>query len=251
MKKIIAANWKNNGSQEFVLQYFKYLLENINLNNEIVVFPPDLYLSNSAFLIKDNKCKSPNDSESSIHIGGQTLICGSGNNALTGGTNLPMFHDNGCTYILVGHSEVRSNLKEDFKSHLKAAIKDDFQPILCVGEIESDIKIEKLIEQLGDFDDITNSNKIKRVIVAYEPVWAIGTGKTPDITDISSTHKFIKTKLSEFSSFKDKDIMVLYGGSVNLKNAKDILSAPHVDGVLIGGASLDVKEFTNICNLKI
>ena len=92
----------------------------------------------------------------------------------------------------------------------------------------------------------------KKAIIAYEPVWAIGTGNTPTIDNISHIHRFIKTYVSENHPFaKEKDIMVLYGGSVNSKNANDILSAPNVDGVLIGGASLDVKEFTTICNLKI
>ena len=102
--------------------------------------------------------------------------------------------------------------------------------------------------------DKTNYPKIKpkKVIVAYEPVWAIGTGHTPELKDISFIHRFIKTYVSENHPFlKEKDIMVLYGGSVNSKNVKEILRTPYVDGVLIGGASLDEKEFTKICNLKI
>ena len=96
------------------------------------------------------------------------------------------------------------------------------------------------------------NTSLEKAIIAYEPVWAIGSGNTPNIKDISCIHRFIKTYVSENHPFaKEKDIMVLYGGSVNSKNAKDILSAPYVDGVLIGGASLDVKEFTKICNLKI
>ena len=168
-----------------------------------------------------------------------------------------MFIDNGCDYILVGHSEIRlANTKFEATNDLSASI--GLQAIFCVGENEDAKKTENtkivLGKQLDDLCSKFNHTVVnpEKTIIAYEPVWSIGTGNIPNLEDISSIHKFIKTYVSENHPFaKEKDIMVLFGGSVNSKNAKDILSSPNVDGVLIGGSSLDVKEFTKICNLKI
>ena len=247
MKKIIAANWKNNGSIEFVRDYFNFFLENKNSNNEIIIFPPDLYI-NQVFSYKDKK---------NFSLGGQR-VNSDGNDTHTSGTKSEMFIDNGCDYILVGHSEIRNlTVHKDYG-------KDDLydssglQAIFCIGE-DADAKesgntsnvLEKQLEDLCKKENYPDSTP-EKAIIAYEPVWAIGTGNIPKIDDISFIHRFIKTYVSENHPFvKEKDIMVLYGGSVNSKNAKDILSATCVDGVLIGGASLDVKEFTKICNLNI
>ena len=248
MKKVIAANWKNNGSKKFIQDYFDYFLKNVDSNNEIIIFPPDLYISQ----VNDYRSKN------NFMLGGQNINYVSDNATLTSGHSSDMFIDNGCNYTLVGHSEVRGHdiAYNEAANSLHAS--NDLQVIFCVGE-SADTKNNGntqniLSRQLEDLCDKRSYPKVnpKKVIVAYEPVWAIGTGNIPKIDDISFIHRFIKTYVSENHPFlKEKDIMVLYGGSVNLKNAKEILSAPHVDGVLIGGASLDTKEFTKICNLKI
>tara|TARA_B100001778_G_scaffold329895_1_gene331560 strand:- start:428 stop:1171 length:744 start_codon:yes stop_codon:yes gene_type:complete len=247
MKKIIAANWKNNGSTEFVKDYFDFFLKNKNANNEIIIFPPDLYINQ----VCDYKNKK------NFSLGGQR-VNSDGGDTHTSGTKSEMFIDNGCDYVLVGHSEIRS-----LSAHKDYGADDLYgssglQAIFCIGEDEDARKIgntgDVLEKQLEDLCRKENYPIItpKKAIIAYEPVWAIGTGNTPKIDDISFIHRLIKTYVSENHPFvKEKDIMVLYGGSVNSKNAKDILSASCVDGVLIGGASLDVKEFTKICNLKI
>ena len=248
MKKIIAANWKNNGSKKFIKDYFNYFLENLVSNNEIIIFPPDLYIDKlNYYRDKDN-----------FNLGGQNLTYVCDDVTQTSGHSSDMFIDNGCNYILVGHSEVRGQYTTCNDAAKSLYVSNDLQVIFCVGE-SADAKKNGntqnvLIKQLEDLCKKGNYPKVnpKKVIVAYEPVWAIGTGNIPKIDDISFIHRFIKTYVSENHPFlKEKDIMVLYGGSVNLKNAKEILSAPYVDGVLIGGASLDTKEFTKICNLKI
>lgn len=248
MKKVIAANWKNNGSKKFIKDYFDYFLKNVDSNNEIIIFPPDLYISQ----VNDYR------SEKNFMLGGQNINYVSDDATLTSGHSSDMFIDNGCHYTLVGHSEVRGNdiTYNEAANSLQAS--NDLQVIFCVGESADTKKngnTQNVISrQLEDLCDKRSYPKVspKKVIVAYEPVWAIGTGNIPKIDDISFIHRFIKTYVSENHPFlKEKDIMVLYGGSVNLKNAKEILSAPYVDGVLIGGASLDTKEFTKICNLKI
>ena len=254
MKKIIAANWKNNGDKKFIKNYFEYFSKNLNNTNknEIIFFPPDLYMD------QVDKYKK----QSNFSLGGQTLnTAGSDSDGsdlvLTSGTSSEMYIDNGCSYILIGHSEIRQfsyRWTESPIISLALQGSDSLQVIFCVGENEDDKNAGDthtiLSKQLDDLCYL--KVKPKKFIVAYEPVWAIGSGKIPTLEDISFIHRFIKSSILEkLSSLKEKDIMVLYGGSVNLKNAKDILCAPHVDGVLIGGASLKVKEFTSICNLKI
>mgnify|MGYP003324328229 FL=1 len=246
MKKIIAANWKNNGSLVFVKNYFDFFLKNKSSNNEIIIFPPDLYIN------QVNNYKS----KENFALGGQRVNA-DGKDTHTSGTSNEMFIDNGCDYILIGHSEIRlADSAYMASSDLSAS--SGLQVIFCIGEDEETKKMGNtknvLEEQLRDLCLKSNYPVInpEKAIIAYEPVWAIGTGNTPNLDDISFIHSFIKTYVSENHPFvKEKDIMVLYGGSVNSKNAKDILSTPNVDGVLIGGASLDVKEFTKICNLKI
>ncbi len=248
MNKIIAGNWKNNGNIEFIKNYFDFFLKNKNSNNQIILFPPDLYISQvHSYKVEKN-----------FSVGGQR-INSDGGSTHTSGTTSEMFLDNGCDYILIGHSEIR-NLSDQYTYSAANDLNNSngLQAIFCVGEDEDSKKsgntcdvLEKQLEDLCCKDNypVISSEK---AIIAYEPVWAIGTGNTPTIDNISNIHKFIKTYVSENHPFaKEKDIMVLYGGSVNSKNASDILSAPYVDGVLIGGASLDVEEFTTICNLKI
>ena len=196
--------------------------------------------------------------EKNFSVGGQR-INSDGGSTHTSGTTSEMFLDNGCDYILIGHSEIR-NLSDQYTYSAANDLHNSngLQAIFCVGEDEDSKKsgdtcdvLEKQLEDLCCRDNYPVISS-ERAIIAYEPVWAIGTGNTPTIDNISHIHKFIKTYVSENHPFaKEKDIMVLYGGSVNSKNANNILSAPYVDGVLIGGASLDVKEFTTICNLKI
>ena len=248
MNKIIAGNWKNNGSKIFIKNYFNFFLENLDSDNEIIIFPPELYISQvNNYRYKNN-----------FNLGGQNINYVSDNETFTSGHSSDMFIDNGCNYILVGHSEVRGHdiVYANTPNSLCAA--NDLQVIFCVGEDAVAKKNSNtqnvLTKQLEDLCDKKSYPKVSpnKVIVAYEPIWAIGTGKIPKLDDISFIHRFIKTYVSENHPFlKEKDIIVLYGGSVNSTNAKEILSSPCVDGVLIGGASLDAKEFTKICNLKI
>ncbi len=248
MKKIIAANWKNNGSKKFIKDYFDYFLKNVDSNSEIIIFPPDIYISQ----VNDYRRKK------NFMLGSQNIEYVSDDSTLTSGHSSHMFIDNGCHYTLVGHSEVRGSDVAYVEAGHSLYASNDLQVIFCVGESADTKKNGNtqnvLSRQLEELCRKENYPKVipKKVIVAYEPVWAIGTGNIPKIDEISFMHRFIKTYVSENHPFlKEKDIMVLYGGSVNSKNAKEILSAPYVDGVLIGGASLDVKEFTEICNLKI
>ena len=248
MNKIIAANWKNNGNKYLIKNYFDYFLKNIDKNNnvKIIFFPPDIYIDYFYNFIKG----------SNLHIGGQDLVCNSSNNTLTGGTKSEMFVDNGCDYILVGHSEKRKYESGFLNNNISYKLKNvsNLKVVFCVGEEILDRKNNNtnniLASQLNDL--LLNYNDHNKIIIAYEPIWAIGSGMIPSKIEISKAHEFIKNFIIEkLPSLNEKDIMVLYGGSVNSKNASTILKLEHVDGVLVGGASLDAIEFTKICNIKL
>ena len=247
MKKIIAANWKNNCSTEFVSKYFSFFDANLKINQkskkEIIFFPPDLYLGLVSKSIKDL---------SGINYGCQNLNINEKNTTLTGGNTFAMLEDMNCNYVIIGHSETREN---EFNKSLKSKIElcKKMNIIFCVGENslerQNDEALKKIFSQLDELIESYIDNM--RIIIAYEPVWAIGSGETPTLLSISQTHESIKKYIiQKLPSIKENDIMVLYGGSVTAKNADSILKTDFVDGVLVGGASLIAEEFTKICNIE-
>ena len=247
MKKIIAANWKNNCSKEFVSKYFSFFNANIKINQksikEIIFFPPDLYLDMVSQSIKDL---------SGINYGCQNLKINEKNTTLTGGNTYEMLEDMNCKYVIIGHSETREN---EFNKSLKSKILlcKKMNIIFCVGENslerQSDETLKKIFSQLDELIE-SYSDKMS-IIIAYEPVWAIGSGEIPTLSNISKIHKSIKKYIiQKLPSIKENDIMVLYGGSVTAENANSILKTDFVDGVLVGGASLIAEEFTKICNVE-
>ena len=247
MKKIIAANWKNNCSTEFVSKYFSFFDANLKINQkskkEIIFFPPDLYLDLVSKSIKDL---------SGINYGCQNLNINEKNTTLTGGNTFAMLEDMNCNYVIIGHSETREN---EFNKSLKSKIElcKKMNIIFCVGENslerKNDEALKKIFSQLDELIESYIDNM--RIIIAYEPVWAIGSGETPTLLSISQTHESIKRYIiQKLPSIKENDIMVLYGGSVTAKNADSILKTDFVDGVLVGGASLIAEEFTKICNIE-
>ena len=233
---LIAANWKMNldkNSIKSFIEQFRYIKFSNDI--EVCIFPPTIYIDFLSKLIKN----------SPIIIGGQNCHHQSFG-AFTGEVSAISLKDFGCEYVILGHSERRMYNKETNKNIKKCAehaITTNLKPIICVGE-NIDIResgkainfIEKqIIESLPEeFEELT---------IAYEPIWSIGTGKIPEKTEIREIHKNIKEIV--FSKVK-KNVKVLYGGSVNQTNIKDILSVKNVDGVLVGGSSLKVKEFLAI-----
>ena len=249
MKKIIAANWKMSGSKDFIKKYFNYFEKNIKntSRNNIIIFPSYPHLAEVNSYKKINK---------SFELGAQH--CHHNNEvAQTSYVSAAMLKDIGCNFVLVGHSEWRSlNNQDNLSEILESVIKNNMTPIFCIGENYSQKENSKTQSVIDNQLQNILDNKILfencKIIIAYEPVWAIGTGTIPDINIIEFIHSYIKSKLAQkLSSVQEKDIIVLYGGSVSTKNIKEIFSAKSVDGVLIGGASLDVEEFTKICNEKL
>ncbi len=209
----------------------------------IVVFPSFVHLQLAESQLVD----------SLIAWGGQNLYLGE-SGAFTGEVSGLMLVDYGCQYVLVGHSERRLLFNEDstlVAKKFKTAIEAGLQPILCVGETQqqrTEGKTEAVIaQQLQTVLHLVGAEMFKQAVIAYEPVWAIGTGLTATPAQAQAVHEYIRNLLREYSLDVADTVRILYGGSVKADNAALLFSMPDIDGGLVGGASLDAKSFLAIC----
>ena len=240
----LIANWKLNGSIQFNDQWAEDFFKNFSsLNSESIgIAPAFIYIDHIRKLIGD----------SGINIGVQN-ICEEESGARTGEISASMIKDLGCKFSLIGHSERRIFFHESNKTiskKLNLANNNSVMPILCIGESAEenerndtyDILKFQVEEALKDLFEQS------ALIIAYEPVWAIGSGKIPNPEEINSVHKMIKDVVqSRFPKIGLKS--VLYGGSVDSINAPSLFAQENIDGALVGGASLDGKEFALIANI--
>ena len=240
MKRInyVIANWKMNGIRSFEKIFIatdKHLKSKNLKKPNVIVCPPFTLISQ---LASYNKFK--------IKIGAQdTHEEYSG--AYTGCISSEMIKDAGAEFVIIGHSERRQYFNEDIKllsKKILAAHKANLKVIFCIGEQKSEIK-NRLSILRKQLKSLPNKLDPKNLIIAYEPVWAIGTGLTPTLRQIDQIHGSIRKILKLNPSFS-KNVSILYGGSVNSENASEILSLDNVDGALVGGASLKIKEFSKI-----
>ena len=234
-----------NGSREEVDSWLRFVSTNILTNKEIpcVFCPPSCYLDYSSSLIK--KISSP------VKLGSQNINY-SNDSALTGGINSQMLKDFLTDYVLIGHSEQRDYLNEDNESlqyKIQDALKKNISPIFCIGEPKNIKDKDQTQDYIQSQLEILDSIDSDQITIAYEPIWAIGTGENADKIYIEEVHNFIKEFCCQELNFKEK-VSVVYGGSVKLTNCEDILSSSEVDGLLIGGASLDPDTFSKIYNLS-
>ena len=212
-------------------------------NVDMVVFPTAIYLSQVEKLLADTN----------VAWGAQNCYTGE-TGAFTGEISATMLVDCGCTYLLVGHSERRQLFHEDLDliaAKFKNALQYGLTPILCVGETlaqreagETRDVIEKQLTSVIDHVGIEAFNK---AIIAYEPVWAIGTGLTATPLQAQEVHEFIRLELAKYDNDVANRMRILYGGSVKADNAAGLFVMPDIDGGLVGGASLDAKSFLAIC----
>jgi len=249
-KKTIIANWKMNLGIKSSLKLIKAIKSKLNSRNKnhIIICPSFITLEQVGKLLKN----------SPMVLGAQN-IAPAEKNTWTGEISAKMVKEAGCKYVIIGHSERRHKLKETDKqinTKIKLVLEQKMTPILCVGETRHE-KNEKLTSQIISIQLKQSLNKIQitnnqQLIVAYEPVWAISDGKTPNITptitEIEQVHKLIlKTLTKKYNSaIVGKSCQVIYGGSVHSGNAKEILNSPYIDGALVGGASLKASEFVKI-----
>ena len=244
MSLCLVANWKLNGSKEFNHKWALEFFRNFNGQNFsfLGIAPASLFIDHLKGVIADH----------SIKIGAQNIDFEE-TGARTGEISASMIKDLGCEFSIIGHSERRMYFHETNKlicQKLIQANNNSLIPILCIGESAEENKnndtfnvIEcQIIEALEGVNDLSS------LIIAYEPIWAIGSGKTPDPVEINSIHEMIKDVVQ--SRFPKIDLeSILYGGSVNSKNASSLLEQKNIDGALIGAASLDGKEFALIANV--
>jgi triosephosphate isomerase len=248
-KPLIAGNWKmnlNHLEAIAVTQKLAYSLEDRDYDAvEIVIFPPFTDIRSIQTLVDGDRLR--------LLYGAQDLsVADSG--AHTGDISGSMLNKLGCTYVLVGHSERRVNHHENdeiVNKKIKAALANELKPILCIGEElairESGQHIQYVLDQLGNGLKGFHKPDLKKIVIAYEPVWAIGTGKTATPEDAQEVCGAIRAELSSIASEEIADnCRILYGGSVKSINTLDIMKEPDVDGALVGGASLDPEEFARI-----
>jgi triosephosphate isomerase (TIM) len=245
-KKIVAGNWKMNTTaaeaEELVNAIIRGLKEDQSV--EKIVFPPFTFLEaiNNIVALEDN-----------FFTGAQN--CSEfGKGAYTGEISAAMLCSVGCNYVLVGHSERRTYFKENSRQlilKIEQALLHDVKVIFCFGEQLADRKnnshFEVVKTQLEEVLKGFSTEKTDQLVLAYEPVWAIGTGETATPAQAQEMHAFVrKTIAGIFSEQVAAEMSILYGGSCNAQNAKDLFSCPDVDGGLIGGASLKAEDFCKI-----
>lgn len=247
---IVAGNWKMHGShaqnRELLANVLAELRDHPARSTEIVICPPSLYLESVGELLRTQ------GREGVIQLGAQNACRHRGPGAYTGEISVDMLRDVGCTHVIVGHSERRSLFGETDEvvcEKLRVALEAQLTPIVCVGETLAEREAgetESVVErQLAAVLSVCDSSNFDQVVLAYEPVWAIGTGRTASPQQAQAVHHFIRARIGQVDATMAGLMRILYGGSVKAANASELFAMPDIDGGLIGGASL-TTEFTAI-----
>ncbi len=245
-KKIIAGNWKMNKDiheTATLVNGLKEKMKDFKGNVGVVICPPFTSLVVAKSLIQGTQ----------IHLGAQN-VSQNDDGAFTGEVSAKMLTAIGCEYVILGHSERRQYFKETdelINAKIKKALKVSLIPIICVGETLEEREAgvtEKIIStQIKGVLKELSSEEMHKVVIAYEPVWAIGTGKTATPDQANQVHKFIRKLVAQLYNNTVADgLIIQYGGSMNAENAASLLSQTDIDGGLIGGASLKVDAFMAI-----
>jgi len=246
-KKIIAGNWKMNldyNEAKSLIQDIAKSKEDFNSETEIVVFPSMPYLSVFHELLKDNDW---------IKLGAQNCYT-KNTGAYTGETSPTQLKSLGVDYCLVGHSERRDIFIEDYAllaKKVKALLEVNITPVFCCGEQlqvrESNVYKEFIMRQIEDSLFSLSAQDLAKVVIAYEPVWAIGTGKTATAEQAQEIHNLVRNRIAkDFGDKTANSMSIIYGGSMKPDNARELLAQKDIDGGLIGGASLDADTFAQI-----
>ena len=244
-RPLVAGNWKMHGSRAETATLLDDLIQRQGAAStaEVAVCPPFVYLQEAARRLK----------ESDIVLGAQN-VCAEAVGAFTGEVSAAMLKDVGCRYVIVGHSERRALYHEDDKLVARKFVAVQSQkltPILCVGETleqrERGETEQVVARQLDAVIAVAGITAFADAVIAYEPVWAIGTGKNATPQQAQDVHAFIRGRISGRDAKIAAELRILYGGSVKAANAAELFEMPDVDGGLVGGASLRGDEFGRIC----
>lgn len=244
MKTFIVANWKMNpSSQSEAKELFNLVKKGVKniKKTEVVICPPFVFLSNIQNLTFN------------IKLGAQNVFLEK-KGAYTGEISPPMLKDVGCKYVIVGHSERRKYFKETdemINKKIKVVLEEKLNPILCIGETKEEReqgKTESILKnQIVSGIEKISSSKFSKIVIAYEPIWAIGTGEPCDVEEAQKIGLLIRKIISRiYNRPLSKKLLILYGGSVNSKNAAGYIKEANLQGLLVGGASLKAKEFVKI-----
>ncbi|BCJ91048.1 triosephosphate isomerase [Terrihabitans soli] len=244
-KPLVAGNWKMNGRRAELAE-LQAICEGVSKgaagSAEVVVCPPATLIGEAV-----------KAAAKTVGIGGQDCHAGK-DGAHTGDISAEMLADLGASYVIVGHSERRADhgeTSEAVRAKAEAALRGGLKPIVCIGETREERDAGRTLDvvenQLAGSlpDGATGGN----LVIAYEPVWAIGTGLTPTVTDVAEVHAFIREALTARFGAEGAKIRVLYGGSVKPANAGELLKVANVDGALVGGASLKASDFLGIAKV--
>jgi triosephosphate isomerase len=245
-KKVIAGNWKMyndlNGSKDLINKLVNGLKKE-EYNCEVIICPPFTSLAEAGSLLKGSK----------IMLGAQNMHEAE-SGAFTGEISASMIKSTGSQYVILGHSERRTIFKESdelINKKLKAALKSGLKPIFCIGETleerEKNITNDVLKRQIAVGLEGISESELENIIIAYEPVWAIGTGRTATPAQAEDAHNFIRNLIKDkYSKNAADNIIIQYGGSVKSDNSGELLSQPDIDGALVGGACLKADSFIAI-----
>jgi len=255
-RPLIAGNWKMNGLKSDGFDRANALLDLVaaaedaaegeGLSFDLLICPPATLIAMLAELVWGRP----------IRVGGQDCHA-KVSGAHTGDISAAMLKDNGCTHVIVGHSERRTDHGETdaiVKAKARAAIEAGLSAVVCVGETEAEREGGKTAEVVSRqvAGSIPEGATSLSLVVAYEPVWAIGTGKTPTAAQVQEVHALIRDKLAGVVGVEEAGLTrILYGGSVKPSNAKELLGLPDVDGALVGGASLVAGDFWAIATASV
>ncbi len=248
-KKIVAGNWKMNTSLQqgiaLASEINTLIAEKVHNDVNVIFAPPFIHLSEINKIVDKEK----------ISVAAQN--CASEpKGAFTGEVSAEMLKSTGAGYVIIGHSERRTYFEEDNQTlnrKINLALENELTPIFCCGEQLNEREAGKyfdvVTQQIKEALFVLSKDDFRKIIIAYEPVWAIGTGKTATSEQAQEMHKFIRKIIAtNFGNEIAQDTSILYGGSCNPSNAKELFANPDVDGGLIGGASLKAQDFVDIIN---
>ena len=248
-RPLIAGNWKMYKTPQEAAETAVQLVERVGdiADVDIMVAPTFVALESVAGVIKN----------SPVALGAQNLYW-EAEGAYTGEISAPMLKSAGCEYVIIGHSERRQyfgETDETVNQKIQAAIRVDLKPVFCIGETEQERESEETFSVLDKQVNMGLESRVPEeldsLIIAYEPVWAIGTGKTATVDQAQEVHQFIRSLIEKsFGKALSKSIRILYGGSVKPDNILNLMEMPDIDGALVGGASLDADSFSQIVKFK-
>jgi triosephosphate isomerase (TIM) len=241
-RPLVAGNWKMNGTTAMLKEprLLAGMLKDVKLKCEVMVCPPATLIRKVKSVMKGSKIK----------VGGQDCHAAA-SGAHTGDISAEMLKDAGCTAVIVGHSERRSNHAETdamVAAKARAAHRAGLTAIICVGETLEERKAGKTLEVVSRQlkGSLPEGASAGNTVIAYEPVWAIGTGLTSTVAEVAEVHSHIRGDLGTLMGTDGAGVRILYGGSVKPSNAAELMNAAHVNGALVGGASLKAADFIGI-----